>query len=133
MQTSAEKEDQPDSARPPRNWRHRKQENARRRHEKQRRRELVDGWVQKLGGIERVDALVRVEIGRIVDMTLLAEGMRGRALRGEMVDIGNMIRLEGAISRIIRALVPPPGAAPGDDAWRKFLASQHAATNEGDG
>jgi hypothetical protein len=110
------------------NWRQRKKANT-------RRKQLVDGYVAALGGLERVGALVRVEIERCVDMTLLAEGMRAKALRGEAVDIGDLTRLEGAVSRIIRSLnLPAPGAAaPGDDAWRKFLASQHAATTGEDG
>ena len=134
MQSSAAKEDQPDSTRP-RNWRHRKLENARRRQETQRRKDLTDGYVQALGGPDRINALQRVEIERAVDMSLLAEGMRARALRGEAIDIGDLTRLEGAVSRVVRSLnLPPPGsAAPGDDAWRKFLASQHAATTGEDG
>jgi hypothetical protein len=107
------------------NWRHRK-----------RRKALIDGYVHALGGIERVNALQRVEIDRCVDMTLLAEAMRGRALRGEAIDIGDLTRLEGAVSRVIRSLnLPAPGtAAPPAQAWQDFLAShQPAATNEGDG
>jgi hypothetical protein len=107
------------------NWRQRKKVNMLRQQETQRRRELVDGYVAALGGIERVNALVRVEIERVTDMTILAEGMRAKALRGETIDIGDLVRLEGTVSRLIRSLnLPPPGsAAPSDDAWRKFLAS----------
>jgi hypothetical protein len=132
MQTaSATKDSEPGSS--GLNWRQRKKANMLRQQEIQRRRELVDGWVQKLGGIERVDALQRVEIGRIVDMTLLAQDQRAKALRGEAIDIGDLVRLEGAVSRVIRSLnIPPNAAAPADDAWRKFLASHDAATNEGD-
>src|SRR5436309_1738836 len=103
MQSSAAKEDQDqlDSTRPPRNWRHRKLENARRRQEKQRRKELIDGYVTALGA-DRISQIQMAEVMRVVDMTLLAEGMRARALRGEAIDIGDMVRLEGAVSRVIR-------------------------------
>jgi hypothetical protein len=86
------------------NWRQRKKANM-------RRQALVDGYVARLGGSDRVTALVRAEIERVVDMWLLAEGTRRRALRGEVIDIGDMIRLEGAVSRVIRSLnLPAPGA-----------------------
>ena len=85
----------------------------RRQQEIQRRRELIDGYVAALGGADRVNAIQMVEIERVVDMSLLAEAMRARALRGEAIDIGELVRLEGAVSRVIRSLnLPPPGAAP---------------------
>jgi hypothetical protein len=123
------KNSEPDSTRP-RNWRHRKLANARRRHVTERRKQLVDGYVQALGGLARVTALVTVEIERCVDMTLLAEGMRARALRGEAIDIGELVRLEGAVSRVIRALnIPPPNAAP-VQTLDEYIASQYPATDE---
>jgi hypothetical protein len=95
------------------NWRHRKKAIASRNQVIHRRRELIDGYIAELGGIERVTALVRVEIERVADMMLLAEGMRGKALRGEAIDIGDLMRLEGVVSRLIRSLgLPAPGAAP---------------------
>jgi hypothetical protein len=127
-----EDNDQPDSS-GPRKWRQRKLENARRRQEIERRKQLVDGYVQALG-IDRVNALVRVEIERCVDMTLLAEAMRAKALRGEAIDIGDLTRLEGAVSRVIRSLnLPPPGGAAPVQSFADYLAGQDAATNEEDG
>jgi len=113
------------------NWRQRKKLVARRKQLADRRPQLIDEYVQELGS-DRVTALVRLEIERVVDMTLLAEGMRARALRGEAIDIGDLTRLEGAVSRMIRSLNlrPPGAAAPGDDAWRKFLANHQ---HDGDG
>jgi hypothetical protein len=131
MQTeSAPKDDEPGSG--GLNWRQRKKANERRQQEIERRKQIVDGYVQKLGGIERVNALQRVEIERVVDMTLLAEGMRARALRGEAINIGDLVRLEGALSRVLRSLnLPPPGrAAPADDAWAKFLSDHHPTEEE---
>jgi hypothetical protein len=114
------------------NWRQRKKANMRQQQEAQRRQELVDGIVQKLGGIERVDALQRVEIGRVVDMALLAEGTRAKALRGEAIDIGDMVRLEGALSRVLRSLnLPAPNAAAAVPTLQDYLASKQAAEPEG--
>jgi len=77
-----------------------------------RRQKLIDDYIAALGGIDRVTALVMVEIERCVDMTLLAEGMRAKALRGEEIEIGELVRLEGALSRVLRSLnIPPPNAA----------------------
>jgi hypothetical protein len=116
MQTASAPKDSSDGSDQPGasglNWRQRKKANMRRRQEIERRKQLVDGYVAALGGLDRVGALVRVEIERCVDMTLLAEGMRARALRGEAIDIGDLTRLEGAVSRVIRSLnLPPPGSA----------------------
>src|SRR2546426_10081435 len=131
MQTSAAKEDQPDSTTRPRNWRHRKVENARRRHEKQRRRELIDGYVARLGGADRISQIQMTEVMRVVDMTLLAEGMRAKALRGEAIDIGDMGRLEGAVSRVIRSLnLPSPN--PAGPMGLHDIVARHAAGRRAD-
>jgi hypothetical protein len=115
---TAQQDDEPGGGRL--NWRQRKKATM-------RRQQLVAGYVQVLGGADRISSLQMAEVMRAVDMTLLAEGMRAKALRGEPIDIGDMIRLEGAVSRVIRSLnLPPPGAAaaPGDaTVWRQFLAS----------
>jgi hypothetical protein len=61
-------------------------------------------------------------------MAALATNMRRRALRGDAtVAITDLARVEGVADRAHRRLgLPPPNAAaPGDDAWRKFLAAQH--------
>jgi hypothetical protein len=126
MQSSAAKEDQPDSTKP-RNWRHRKLENARRRQEKLCRQQFVEGCITALGG--RITALQMVEIERAASLTLLAQDIRARALRGETIDIGDMVRLEGALSRVLRSLnLPPPNAAAPVQTLQDFLAS-----HEGDG
>jgi hypothetical protein len=102
------------------NWRQRKKATM-------RRQQLVAGYVLALGGADRISPLQMAEVMRAVDMTLLAEGMRGRALRGEAIDIGDMVRLEGAVSRVIRSLnLPPPGAAP-VESLKDYLAAKAAA------
>jgi hypothetical protein len=111
MQSTAAKEDQPDSTKPPRNWRHRKQENAHRRQATARHQQFVDGCITALGG--HVTALQMVEIERAASLTVLAQGLRSKALAGETIDIGDVVRLEGALSRVLRSLnIPPPGRAP---------------------
>jgi hypothetical protein len=129
MQTATKEDSERSDSSSPRNWRRRKQEIK-------RRQQLVDGYVAALGGHARVTAIQAQDIERAVDMTLLALDMRARALRGDKVAITDLTRLEGAADRAVRRLnLPVPNtAAPGDDAWRKFLASQHVATtDEGDG
>jgi hypothetical protein len=98
-----------------------------------RRRELVQSYVQALGGPGRVSPVQMVEVERAASLVLLAAEMREKALRGEAIEIADLTRLEGTASRVIRSLnIPPPGsAAPGDDAWRKFLADHQAAPTGG--
>lgn len=97
-----------------------------------RRQKLIDGYIAALGGLDRVSALVMVEIERCVDMTLLAEGMRARALRGEAIEISDLTRLEGTVSRVMRSLnLPPPNAAAPVQTLADYLASkQQAAVDE---
>lgn len=113
MQASSATKDSEEPGSSGLNWRQRKKANMRRQQEMQRRNQLVDGYVAALGGPDRVGPIVMTEVMRAVDMTQLAEGMRAKALRGDAIDIGELVRLEGAVSRVIRSLnLPPPGAAP---------------------
>jgi hypothetical protein len=113
------------------NWRQRKKATV-------RRQQLVAGYVAALGGADRISPIQMAEVMRAVDMTLLAEGMRAKALRGEAIDIGSMVRLEGAVSRVIRSLnLPPPGSAAPvqtlQDHFRKRAAERADAQPQGDG
>ena len=51
------------------NWRQRKKATV-------RRQQLVAGYVAALGGADRISLIQMAEVMRVVDMTLLAEGMR---------------------------------------------------------
>jgi hypothetical protein len=106
------------------NWRQRKKVVARRQQEMQRRQQLVDAYVEALGGPDRVTAIQMTDIERAVDLTLMAAELR-TAVRQGSAKVSDLTRLEGAADRATRRLnLPPPGsAAPSDDAWRKFLAS----------
>jgi hypothetical protein len=110
------------------NWRQRKKINERRQEAMRWRQDLIDGYIAALGGPDRVTAIQRQDAERAADMTALALNMRRRALCGDTtVAITDLTRLEGAADRAVRRLcLPAPNAAaPGDDAWRKFLADQH--------
>jgi hypothetical protein len=97
-----------DSAQP--NWRQRKKANERRAQAMQWRQDLIDGYVQALGG--RVTAIQLQDVERCVDMTALALNMRRRALRGDAtVKIDDLTRLEGAADRAHRRLGIKSGAA----------------------
>jgi hypothetical protein len=75
-----------------------------------------------------------VEIERAASLLILAADLRTKALRGEDVAIADLSRLEGTADRAIRRLGIKPGAAAAPvQTWQDFLASQHAATTEGDG
>jgi hypothetical protein len=116
-----------DGGRRPFNWRQRKKLVA-------RRRELLDSYVQALGGPGRVGPILMAEVQRAVDMTQMAERMRKRALQGEAIDVGELVRLEGAVSRVIRSLNLPAAnaAAPPAQTWQDFLAG-HAASDGAEG
>lgn len=76
-----------------------------------RRKDLVASFVQALGGPARVTPLQLVEIERAASLTLLAQEMRSRALRGEAIEITDLTRLEGTADRAVRRLnIPASGA-----------------------
>jgi hypothetical protein len=77
-----------------------------------RRKELTERFVEALGGRGRVTPLQLVEIERAASLTLLAQEMRSRALRGEEVAITDLTRLEGTADRAVRRLnLPASGTA----------------------
>lgn len=129
---SATKTGEPDSS-SPRRWRQRKQENARRRQEIERRKQLVDGYVQALGGSDRVSAITMADVESTVDLMLLARKARADLLKG-VGSIDKTVKVENAAGRALKRLnLPAPGAAAAPShEWQNFLASQHAAP-EGDG
>ena len=97
-----------------------------------RRRELVNSYVQALGG--RVSPVQMVEIERAASLTLLAQNMRAAALRGEAIEISDLTRLEGTLDRAIRRLGIKPGAAAAPvPSITEYWASRHAAPEEEEG
>jgi hypothetical protein len=97
-----------------------------------RRRELIAIYSQALGGADALSEGQKIDIRKAAELVALAEDCRALAMQqgpGGAGALSAMVRLESASVRAVRALrLPEAGstAAPGDDAWRKFLASQHA-------
>jgi DNA-binding helix-hairpin-helix protein with protein kinase domain len=109
------------------NWRQRKKANM-------RRKQLVDGYTAALGGSSRITAIQLRDIERAVDMTMLAEAARAKALRGDKVAITDLVRLEGAADRAVRRLnLPASHAGPPVQTLAEYLASRHAASDEAEG
>jgi hypothetical protein len=75
-----------------------------------RRKDLIDGYIETLGGRSSVTPLQMVDIERAVALTLLAQETRAKALRGETVKIADLTRLEGAADRAVRRLGIKPGS-----------------------
>lgn len=75
-----------------------------------RRRELIAVFVQALGG-RAISPMKMVEIERAASLTLLAQEMRAKALRGEAIEICDLSRLEGTLDRAIRRLGIKPAVA----------------------
>jgi hypothetical protein len=94
-----------------------------------RRRELIAAYSSALGGDAALTEGQLTDIRRAAELTALSEASRARAMQegaGGPGEVSALVRLESASARAVRSLnLPAPGAAPGDDAWRKFLASQH--------
>jgi hypothetical protein len=94
-----------------------------------RRRELVNSYVQALGG--RVSPVQMVEIERCASLLILAEDMRAKAFRGENVSISDLSRLEGTCLRALQRLnLPTPGSAAPTQSLADYLAQRTADAAE---
>jgi hypothetical protein len=67
-----------------------------------RRRDLIALFVAELGG--DVSAAGMLEVIRAADATAIAENYRARALRGEAIVLDDLVRLENAAARAVKAL-----------------------------
>lgn len=67
-----------------------------------RRRDLIALFVAELGG--DVSATGMLEVIRAADATAIAENYRARALRGEAIVLDDLVRLENAATRAVKAL-----------------------------
>ena len=118
MQTSTatKDNDQTDSG-SPRNWRRRKQENA-------RRRQLVAAYVAALGGSASVTAIQTQDIERTVDLVLLARAARAKLSAGE-ASVNDVVKLENAADRAVRRLkLPASGTAAPVQTLQDYLAQR---------
>jgi hypothetical protein len=73
------------------------------------RKDLIDGYVQAAGGIDRVSPIVMQNITRAVDLIMLSQTARADLLAGKTT-IGDVVLLEGAADRAVRRLNLKPGA-----------------------
>jgi hypothetical protein len=92
-----------------------------------RRRDLIRGYITALGGPEKVSPAMMNDITRAADLIVIAEQKRAEALRGVAVDMGDLIRLEGAADRAVRRLAIKPGAQPAGPTLQEYLATKYGA------
>jgi hypothetical protein len=101
-----------------------------------RRRDLIMTYTDALGGADKVSAAAMNDIVRAVDLVIIAEQARAKALRGADVDLGDLTRLEGAADRAVRRLGIKPGAnAPKPMSIMEYAAqkaAQKASALDGD-
>lgn len=78
-----------------------------------RRRDLVDGFVAALGGIEKLTEVQVTAVRRAAELTVIVEMTRARILSEGpgVVDLGSLVRLETAAGRAVRALALQKGPA----------------------
>lgn len=81
-----------------------------------RRRDVVNGIVAELGGSVSDGAMVAVI--RAVDLLLICEEGRAAALRGEVVDLSALAKLENSADRAMRRLNIKPGNPDAPLPWR---------------
>jgi hypothetical protein len=74
--------------------------------EHHRVRALAAGFRAQLGDAS-LDPIMSAAITRAAELTMLAEMKRAAAIRGEDVDLGDLIRLEGAARRAVADLRLP--------------------------
>jgi len=100
-----------------------------------RYRDLVQAYKAEIGGDLSEPEMAMIKTA--ASLSLSAEIMQADIVNGKMVNSDELIRLSSEVRRILDAIAEKAGkrkpAAPGDEAWRKFLASQHPplATTEG--
>jgi len=117
-----------------RNWRERKKAVARRKQLEEeaaaRKPQLMDAYVEALGGGVRSNPIVMQDIERAADLVILAAEMR-LAVRQGTAKVSDLTRLEGAADRAVRRLnLPAGGAAPAAQTLQQYLADRQAASDE---
>jgi hypothetical protein len=76
-----------------------------------RRRDLVQSFVDALGGLENLTPVQMTDVRRAAELVTLAEETRATALRegAAAIDISALVRLEGQAARAVKALGIKPG------------------------
>ena len=67
-------------------------------------RDLAVTYTAALGGEQVLDALQRELVLKAAQLTVAAEDMRRCSLRGETIDVSDLVKLENLASRAVRAL-----------------------------
>jgi hypothetical protein len=73
------------------------------------RQQMIDGYVQALGGASRISPIVMQNITRAVDLAMLAATARADLAAGRTT-VGNVVLLENATDRATRRLGIKPSA-----------------------
>jgi hypothetical protein len=81
-----------------------------------RRRDLIVGIVEQLGGAVSDGGMIGVT--RAVDLLIICEEKRTAALRGEAVDLGELAKLENSADRALRRLNLRLGTADKPLPWK---------------
>jgi hypothetical protein len=91
-----------------------------------RRRDLVEAFVNALGGKQVCSDLTLVAVRRAAELQAMCEMERANMLNGKPTDMLALVRLEGVASRAVRALglktEPPPAKARGLEIARQRWA-----------
>ena len=116
----------------PRRSRPEKRRYGGRSHQTARVRTLVAGFRVQLGAASN-DSIMTAAITRAAELTMLAEMRRAAAIRGEGVDLGDLIRLEGAARRAVADLRLPAversdvGYVPLRERWAREVEGEDVA------
>ena len=81
-----------------------------------RRRDVIVGLVAERGGNVTDGAMVAVT--RAADLLIICEEGRAAALRGEVIDLNSLAKLENSADRAMRRLNIKPGTAKAPLPWR---------------
>lgn len=91
-----------------------------------RRRDLITDYITEKGGQDSISPATMNDITRAADLVALSEKLRGDALRGQAVDLSELIKVENAADRAVRRLAIKPGTAQKPLTMRERLMSAGA-------
>lgn len=92
-----------------------------------RRIDLIETFVARLGGWDAVrDEQLAWDVRRAAELVALAEAAREEALKGGPVDLGALVRIEGAADRAVRRLGFSQAAGAREQSLGEYLAARAA-------
>jgi hypothetical protein len=99
--------------------------------EGRRRRDLIATYVAATGGPDQASPALMNDITRAVDLVLIAERTRAKALRGGAIDLSALTRIEGAADRAVRRLgIKSVATGPKPPTLEEYLAARYPAADE---